>query len=143
MGERGLAPNRNLPCDEGIGRRDAYPRIDSVPSRDGNRTAEITEISQHLKALARDLDVPVLALSQLNRAVEHRSDPQPHLSDLRDSGALEQDADQVWLLWRDDVNVPVASLAVAKNRSGPTGALGLRWDAEATRFDALDARHEP
>lgn len=116
--------------------------LKGAPRRDGNRTSEVTEISASLKALARDLDCPVLALSQLNRQVEQRVGARPQLSDLRDSGSLEQDADQVWLMWRDDPNVPIASIAVAKNRSGPTGALDLRWDQHSTRFDNLAHREE-
>lgn len=114
-----------------------------TPRRDGNRVAEVTEISQLLKGLARDLNVPVLALSQLNRQVEARGDRRPGLSDLRDSGSLEQDADQVWLLWRDDPNgPPVVNLTVAKNRNGPTGTCSLRWGARTTRFDPFSGREE-
>ena len=114
--------------------------LKGTPRRDGNRVAEVTEISATLKALARDLGVPVLALSQLSRQVEHRGTPEPRLSDLRDSGALEQDADQVWLLWREDPENPTATLDVAKNRSGATGVFRLRFDAPSTRFDPLSTR---
>jgi replicative DNA helicase len=117
-----------------------YLQLLRSPRRDGNRTQEVTEISQRLKALARDLDAPVLALSQLNRQVEHRSDPQPHLADLRDSGALEQDADQVWLVWRESREAKVAKLEVAKHRNGPTGQIELFFEPAITRFDALETR---
>lgn len=95
--------------------------------RDDNRVLEIGSISRGLKAIAKELAVPVLALSQLNRAVESRSDGKPRLSDLRESGSLEQDADQVWLLSRDTQKGDGASaeLCVAKNRNGPTGMVSL------------------
>lgn len=114
--------------------------LKGAPRRDGNRVAEVTEISAALKGLARDLDCPVLALSQLNREAEHRAGSEPHLSDLRDSGSLEQDADQVWLLWREGLDVKTATLKVAKNRSGPTGAFELWFDTTTTRFDLLETR---
>jgi replicative DNA helicase len=112
--------------------------------RPGHRTPgkyeAITEISQSLKELARDLDVPVLAVSQLNRDCETRSDKRPMLSDLRESGALEQDADVVVLLYRDEVydaNTPehgIAEVHVAKHRNGPTGKLNLLFRGETSSF---------
>jgi replicative DNA helicase len=109
--------------------------LKGAPRRDGNRVAEVTEISQALKTLARDLECPVLALSQLNRAVEHRADAQPGLSDLRDSGSLEQDADQVVMLWKENRDADVGRVAVAKNRNGPTGSFDLGWNAQYARFE--------
>lgn len=114
--------------------------LKGTPRKDGNRVAEVTEISATLKALARDVGCPVLALSQLNRQVEHRASSEPKLSDLRDSGALEQDADQVWLLYREDPENPTATLDVAKNRSGAIGVFRLRFDAPSTRFEPLSDR---
>lgn len=111
-----------------------------------NRTAEVTEISLALKALARDLDVPVIALCQLSRAVEGREPPIPVLADLRDSGSIEQDADVALLLyrlstypkWRDDPDhVGKADLIIAKHRNGPTGAVRLSFDAASVHFENL------
>lgn len=115
-----------------------------------NKVHEIGEISRGLKAIAREFDVPVLALSQLSRAVELRTDRRPQLSDLRDSGAIEQDADQVCFLYResyyrngdqsvdpaDGPDLTAALLDVAKNRSGATGAVNLRFFREYTRFES-------
>ncbi|MBP5212198.1 MAG: replicative DNA helicase, partial [Pyramidobacter sp.] len=115
-----------------------------------NRQTEVAEISRGLKTLARELDVPVIALSQLSRAVESRVEKTPQLSDLRDSGAIEQDADIVGLLYRDsyyakdmDANNDIsASLFVAKNRNGPTGKVPLVFLRQYTRFEdqAFDGR---
>lgn len=109
-----------------------------------NRVQEISEISRGLKILARELDIPVLALSQLNRAVELRADKRPQLSDLRDSGSLEQDADIVMFLYRDEYynrddpeNKNLAELIVAKNRNGATATVGLAFRRELTCFDNL------
>jgi len=107
----------------------------------GSRNEDVTEMSQGLKALAKDLRVPVLALSQLSRAPETRGDHKPVLSDLRDSGSLEQDADAVWFLYREEVyepnptNAGIADVLIAKNRNGPIGSVELNWHKEATRFD--------
>jgi replicative DNA helicase len=109
------------------------------------REQEVASISRGLKALAMELRVPVIALSQLNRAVEQRQDKRPLLSDLRESGALEQDAHQVMLIYRDDYYNPqtnspgIAEIGVAKNRNGPTGMVKLRWRGECTRFEPLNA----
>src|ERR671915_2415002 len=102
-------------------------------SRSDNRQQEIAEISRGLKVLARDLDVPVLAVAQLSRAVEARHDKRPLLSDLRDSGALEQDADMVMFLYRDEYynsdsdDKGIAEVIVSKHRNGPTGKVQLAW----------------
>ena len=111
--------------------------------RQENRQQEISEISRSLKALARELDVPILALSQLSRSVEMRAEKKPQLSDLRESGSLEQDADIVLFLYRDEYynksedNENIAELIVAKNRNGPTTAIHLQFQKEIMRFGDL------
>ena len=111
-----------------------------------NRQREIAEISRGLKVLARDLNVPVLAIAQLSRAVEQRHDKRPLLSDLRDSGAIEQDADMVMFLYRDEYYNPdsddkgIAEVVVGKHRNGPTGKVQLTWMEKYTKFGSL-ARH--
>lgn len=113
------------------------------------RYEDVTEISQALKAVARAERVPILALSQLSRGLESRSDKRPKLSDLRESGALEQDADVVMFLYREemyDENTElhnVAEVIVAKNRKGPTGVAQLWFDAPRTRFRPLEIRRQP
>jgi replicative DNA helicase len=106
-----------------------------------NRQQEISEISRSLKALAKELNIPVVALSQLSRAVEARGDALPRLSDLRESGALEQDADLIMFLARKenapDTEVGTTDLVIGKHRNGPTGRLELVFNAEYTRFDNL------
>lgn len=109
-----------------------------------NRQQEISEISRSLKALARELNVPVLALSQLSRNVEMRADKKPQLSDLRESGSLEQDADIVMFLYRDEYynrdntdNQNIAELIIAKNRNGPTTSIRLQFNKEIMHFGDL------
>jgi replicative DNA helicase len=115
-------------------------------NRSENRQQEIAEISRGLKVLARDLDVPVLAIAQLSRAVEQRHDKRPLLSDLRDSGALEQDADMVMFLYRDEYYNPdsddkgIAEIIVGKHRNGPTGKVQLAWMEQYTKFASLARR---
>jgi replicative DNA helicase len=108
-----------------------------------NRQQEIAEISRGLKILARDLNVPVVAVAQLSRAVEQRHDKRPMLSDLRDSGAIEQDADMVMFLYRDEYYNPesddkgIAEVIVGKHRNGPTGRARLAWLEQYTKFASL------
>ena len=105
-----------------------------------NRQQEMSEISRSLKGLARELNVPVIALSQLSRSVESRTSKRPMLSDLRESGALEQDADIVCFIYRDDYYNPdteqknVAELIVAKHRNGPVGTVNLFFQKDTTHF---------
>ncbi len=109
-----------------------------------NRQQEISEISRSLKIMAKELNVPVIALSQLSRAVEQRPDKKPMLSDLRESGAIEQDADIVMFLYRDEYYNPdselkgQAEVIIAKQRSGPTGSVHLAWLGQYTKFGNLE-----
>lgn len=110
-----------------------------------NRVQEVSEISRALKSLSRELNIPVLALSQLNRAVENRPDKRPLLADLRESGSIEQDADVVMFIYREDMykgdssqKPNIAEIHIAKHRNGPTGRLELYFDAEKTSFRNLD-----
>ena len=106
-----------------------------------SRQQEISEISRSLKGLARELNVPVIAVSQLSRAVESRQDHKPQLSDLRESGAIEQDADVVVLLLREEYYNPTeenrgkAEVMIAKQRNGPVGSIHLTFVREYTRFE--------
>ena len=120
-----------------------YLQLMDGPAKADNRQQEISEISRSLKALARELNVPVIAISQLSRAVEQRSDHRPQLSDLRESGAIEQDADLVLLLLREeyynptDENKGIAEVIIAKQRNGPVGTLKLAFLGEYVRFENL------
>lgn len=115
----------------------------------GNRVQEVSEISRGLKLLARELNVPVIALSQLSRTVESRTPPIPQLSDLRESGSIEQDADIVSFIYRPGYYEPdnpdvqnITELIIAKHRNGPTGKVSLYFHPEFLRFMSLDTKHE-
>jgi replicative DNA helicase len=125
-----------------------YLQLMQVNNRkNDNRQQEISEISRSLKALARELEVPILALSQLSRAVEQTHEKRPALSHLRESGALEQDSDLVMFIYREDYYNPesekpgIAEIILAKHRNGPTGVVELGFMKEFTKFVSLDKRH--
>jgi len=126
-----------------------YLQLMSGRGRFDNRTLELASISRGLKGLAKELNVPVIALSQLSRAPEARSDHRPLLSDLRESGALEQDADVVMMIYRPEMypdcreeDKGIAELIIAKQRNGPTGTINLAFLREHTRFQNLSRRPE-
>jgi len=137
-----------------------YLQLIQPPPGSENRTQEISQISRALKMLAKELDVPVLALSQLSRSVEQRTDKRPLLSDLRESGSIEQDADVVMFIYRPEYyegaydeqgapkmtkegNLPLdglAELIISKHRNGPTGMARLNFRKQFTRFESYTAR---
>ncbi|MCX5678806.1 MAG: replicative DNA helicase [Candidatus Omnitrophica bacterium] len=125
-----------------------YLQLMQGHTRADNRQQEISEISRSLKALARELDTPLIAISQLSRAVEQRQDHRPQLSDLRESGAIEQDADLVILLLREwyynptEENKGIAEIIIAKQRNGPTGNFNLTFLGEYMRFENMTSRGE-
>ena len=133
---------RRLKLEKGLGLVVIdYLQLMSGSGRSDSRQQEISEISRSLKAVAREIEAPVIALSQLSRACEARSDHRPMLSDLRESGAIEQDADLVAFLYRDEYYFPektekknMAELIIAKQRNGPTGTVNLTWLGPYTKF---------
>ncbi len=118
-----------------------YLQLMQVPGTKENRATEISEISRGLKALAKEISCPVIALSQLNRGVEQRENKKPVMSDLRESGAIEQDADMILLIYRDEVynkETPkkgVAEIDLAKHRNGETGDIRLTFRGANSRFE--------
>ncbi len=141
------AKSRRLKSQHGVGLIIVdYLQMMRGSFRAENRQQEISEISKSLKSLAKELNVPVLAVSQLSRAPEQRDDRRPQLSDLRESGAIEQDADVVLLLFREEVYHPneenrgKAELIIAKQRNGPVGSIQMAFLKEYTRFENLSRR---
>ena len=141
---------RKLKLEKNIGMVviDYLQLIQGSNKRGGSREQEISEISRSLKILAKELDVPVIALSQLSRAAEQRPDHRPMLSDLRESGAIEQDADIVMFLYRDDYynqdseKKDIAEIIIAKHRGGSTGTVELLWLGIYTKFVNLERRFD-
>jgi replicative DNA helicase len=126
-----------------------YLQLMQVPGQRDNRVAEISEISRSLKTLAKELNVPVVALSQLNRGLEQRQDKRPVMSDLRESGAIEQDADLIIFIYRDEVYNPespdkgIAEVIIAKHRNGPIGRVRLTFLGKYTRFENFLSNQYP
>ena len=140
------ARSRRLKREKGLGLVIVdYLQLMQVPGTKENRATEISEISRSLKALAKELQLPVIALSQLNRSVEQRVEKKPVMSDLRESGALEQDADVILMIYREEVYEPnttrkgIADILITKQRNGPTGEVHLTFLGEYTRFENLVA----
>jgi len=131
------AEARRMKAEHGLGLLIVdYIQLMTVPGKRDTREREVAEISRTLKALARELEIPVIGLSQLNRAVESRPNRRPMLSDLRESGAIEQDADVIAFIYRDDA-CNEAEVIVAKHRNGPTGTIKLRFNAATQTFSDI------
>ena len=126
-----------------------YLQLMTTDMRVENRVQEVSYISRMLKGLARELDVPLVAASQLSRAVEQRTDKRPVLSDLRESGSLEQDADVVMFIYREELYKPetekqhIADIIVAKHRNGPTGVVQLFFRQQLAQFLDAETRIQP
>jgi replicative DNA helicase len=143
------AKARRLKADQGLGLVIVdYLQLMRGRGSADSREQEISEISRSLKALAKELRVPVVALSQLNRAVESRQDKRPQLADLRESGSIEQDSDVVIFIYREEVYrrdvedvKGIAEIIIGKQRNGPVGSVKLAFIDKHTRFDNLDRRH--
>jgi replicative DNA helicase len=146
----GLSPSelrartRRLKREHGLGLIVVdYLQLMQVPGNRENRATEISEISRNLKAIAKEMNIPVIALSQLNRSLEQRQDKRPIMADLRESGAIEQDADLICFIYRDEYYHPdspkkgIAEIIIAKHRNGPTGSMELWFRGQFTRFDSI------
>ena len=141
---------RKLKLEKNIGLVviDYIQLVQGSSKKNSSREQEISEISRSLKILAKEISVPVIALSQLSRSVEQRPDHRPMLSDLRESGAIEQDADIVMFLYRDDYynedseKKNIAEVILAKHRAGSTGTVELAWLGSYTKFANLDKYRE-
>ena len=124
-----------------------YLQLMSGSSGNDNRQQEVSEISRSIKALAKEMECPVIALSQLSRAPEQRADHRPMLSDLRESGSIEQDADVVMFLYRDEYynketeEKNIGECIIAKQRNGPVGTVKMAWIGAHSKFANLDLVH--
>ena len=125
-----------------------YLQLMSGSSARDNRQQEVSEISRSIKALAKEMECPVIALSQLSRAPEQRADHRPMLSDLRESGSIEQDADVVMFLYRDEYynketeQKNIGECIIAKQRNGPVGTVKLAWLGQYSKFGNLEVTHK-
>ncbi len=144
------AKSRRLKAEHNIGLVVVdYLQLMRGRSNTERREQEISEISRSLKAMAKELDLPVIALSQLNRSLESRTDKRPQLSDLRESGAIEQDADVICFLYRDEIynkseiNIGLADVIIGKQRNGPTGTVKMTFIDKFTTFESRSSIEIP